>query len=96
MKSPYDIIIRPIITEKVTRFKEKYNQVVFEVKPQANKKEIKECVEKIFNVKVEKVRTMIVRGKKRRVGVFEGRRPSWKKAIVTLRKGDKIEIFEGA
>lgn len=91
----YDIIKRPIITEKTTMLKEKYNQVVFEVDINANKKQIKEAVEKLFNVKVKKVRTMIVRGKKRRLGFFEGKRPNWKKAIVTLAPGSKIEFFEG-
>ncbi len=91
----YDIIIRPIITEKSTMLKEKYNQVAFEVAMNANKKEIKEAVEKLFNVKVVKVRTMIIRGKKRRLGFFEGKRPNWKKAIITLAPGSKIEFFEG-
>ena len=92
----YDIIKRPIITEKSSILREKFNQVVFEVDLKANKREIKEAVEKLFNVKVKKVRTMIVRGKRRRLGFYEGKRPNWKKAIVTLAPGSKIDFFEGS
>ena len=70
-------------------------QVVFEVARDANTIEIKGAVEKLFNVKVTGVRTLVVRGKEKRVGRFSGRRPSWKKAFVTLKAGDNIEFFEG-
>ncbi len=95
-KRLYQIIKRPIVTEKVMRLREKKNIVAFEVDINANKKEIKEAVEKIFKVKVKKVRTMIVRGKKVRRGWVEGKRPNWKKAYIELQEGDRIEYFEGA
>lgn len=91
----YEIIRRPLLTEKSTLKKEQENQVVFEVHPKANKAEIKKAVEKIFNVKVKKVNTILVPGKVKRVGRYLGRRPSWKKAYVTLAEGEKIEFFEG-
>ncbi|MCD6213598.1 MAG: 50S ribosomal protein L23 [Candidatus Desulfofervidus sp.] len=95
MKDMYQIIKRPIITEKSTLQKEFTNKLAFEVDPKANKIEIKQSVEKLFNVKVLNVRTLKVKGKKKRMGRWEGRSKSWKKAIVTLRPGDHIEFFEG-
>ncbi len=95
MRDLYQIIKRPVITEKSTVLKEELNQVVFEVDPKANKLEIKEAVEKLFNVKVLKVRTIKVKGKKKRLGRLQGKEKDWKKAIVTLRPGDHIEFFEG-
>lgn len=93
-KDPHDIIIRPWITEKSMAMKEQ-RKYTFVVHPDANKTEIKKAVEAIFGVKVEKVNTMNVRGKKKRVGIHEGKRPDWKKAIVTLKKDSKpIEFFE--
>ncbi|MCF6097664.1 50S ribosomal protein L23 [Thermovorax subterraneus] len=93
-KDPHDIIIRPWITEKSMAMKE-LRKYTFVVHPDANKTEIKNAVEAIFGVKVEKVNTMNVRGKKKRVGIHEGKRPDWKKAIVTLKKDSKpIEFFE--
>lgn len=93
MRDPYSIIIRPIVTEKSMTLNRKYNKVVFEVALDANKKEIKEAVEKIFNVKVANVRTIVQRGKKR---LIYGRLPSvtkkFKKAIVTLKEG-KIDLM---
>jgi len=76
--------------------KEEVNQFAFEVDPRANKIQIKESVEKSFKVSVLKVRTMNVRGKKKRLGRTEGRKSSWKKALVTLKAGESIEYFEGA
>ncbi len=96
MKSNLDIIRRPLITEKVTKLQEKLNQYVFEVAPSSNKIEIKRAVEDRFKVQVTKVRTINVPGKLKRLGRFSGRRPDWKKAIVTLAEGEKIELFEGA
>lgn len=95
-KDPKDIVLRPLITEKSTGLKESANQYVFEVRKEANKIEIKHAVEELFNVKVLSVRTLNVRGKKKRVGRFEGRRPDWKKAIVKVSQKDSIPIFEGA
>ncbi|RLA82799.1 MAG: 50S ribosomal protein L23 [Deltaproteobacteria bacterium] len=96
MKDIYSVIIRPVITEKATLQKERENKVTFVVAKDANKAEIKEAVEKLFNVKVLKVNVMNVRGKRRRFRWIEGKRPDWKKAIVTLSPADRIEFFEGA
>lgn len=94
-KDPYSIIIRPVVTEKSMGLKESMNKVSFEVHPKANKHEIKEAVERLFKVNVEKVNTIAVKGKRKRLGRFEGKKKDWKKAIVTLRPGDHIEFFEG-
>lgn len=95
MKDPYTIIVRPLVTEK-TIASTAHSKYTFQVDLNANKIEICEAVQKIFNVTVEKVNTLRVRGKTRRLGRFpEGRKPTWKKAIVTLKAGDRIEIFEG-
>ncbi len=96
MKSSLDVLRRPMVTEKVTRLQEQLNQYVFEVHPNANKLEIKQAVEERFKVRVDKVRTMNVRGKLKALGRFKGRRPDWKKAVVTLSEGEKIDLFEGA
>ncbi len=92
----FDIIQRPLITEKGTRSQEFANQYFFAVDPAASKIEIRDAVQRIFNVKVEGVRTMNIGGKKRRVGRSVGRTAAWKKAIVTLKEGDRIEFLEGA
>jgi len=92
----YDLIKRPIITEKTNIQKEKHNQVTFEVDPRSNRIEIQRAVEKIFNVKVSDIRTMHVRGKIKRRGRILGKRRNWKKAVVTLMPGERIEFFEGA
>lgn len=95
MKSPYEVIERPLVTEKSMAGAEmgKYS---FRVNKDANKIEIAQAVEQVFNVKVADVNTMIVKGKKRRLGRRpEGKTPDWKKAIVSLKPGYKIEIFEG-
>ena len=94
MKREYDIIAAPLITEKGTYVNEIGNQVVFQVRPDANKIEIKKAVEKLFKVKVVKVRTANVLGKTRRVGRSLGNRPDWKKAYVTLGEGQRIDFFE--
>ncbi|NLI12146.1 50S ribosomal protein L23 [Pelotomaculum propionicicum] len=94
MKDPRDVLKRPVVTEKSTSLLQD-NKYTFVVDPRANKTEIKQAVEKIFKVKVEKVNTMNVKGKIKRVRRIPGRTPDTKKAIVTLKKGDKIEIFEG-
>ncbi len=96
MKEPQQIIRRPLITEKSTLQKEEGNQYVFEVDRQANKIEIRSAVEHLFKVKVHTVRTVNVLGKVKRLGRKYGKRPDWKKAIVTLREGDRIDFFEGA
>ncbi|MEA1969590.1 MAG: 50S ribosomal protein L23 [Thermodesulfobacteriota bacterium] len=91
----YDIIRRPVNTEKTTMQKEYYNQICFEVARDANRVEIKEAVEKIFNTRVSSVRTMHVKGKTKMRGKIVGRKRSWKKAIVKLSPGQKIDFFEG-
>ena len=91
------IILKPVITERSTTLKEASNKFVFEVDPKANKKEIKEAVERLFNVTVKDVKTMIVRGKTKttfiRAGRFTGKQPNRKKAIVKLKEGDSIDLF---
>jgi len=94
VKNPRDIIIRPLITEKSMDLAQE-NKYTFVVDKNANKIEIKAAVEELFKVKVEKVNTIRVKGKMKRVGRFVGRTPEYKKAIVKLRAGDKIELFEG-
>lgn len=91
----YDIIKRPLITEKTTIQKESFNQVTFEVDPAANRVEIKRAIEKVFNVKVARVQTLQVTGKRKRRGWIVGKRKDWKKAIVTLMPGERIDFFEG-
>jgi large subunit ribosomal protein L23 len=95
MTLQYDIIIRPVVTEKTNIQKEAANQVTFEVDRRANRIEVRRAIERIFNVRVTNVRTMQVRGKFKRRGRVLGKRRDWKKAIVTLRPGERIEFFEG-
>ena len=94
--NPYNVIVRPILTERSTMLKEKQNQYIFEVRPDATKPDIRHAIEEIFKVKVLGVRTMNVRGKFRRFGRSEGQRPDWKKAVVTLGQGQKIDLVEQA
>lgn len=96
MRHYSDIIESPLITEKGTLVGELGNQVLFRVRPTANKVEIAQAVESFFKVKVVRVRTVRVLGKKRRVGRVMGQRPTWKKAYVTLAEGQRIDFFEGA
>jgi len=107
-RAAHQIIKRPLLTEKGTRLKEHGGapvgtfgeeelkpQLLFEVALDANKIEIKTAIEALFSVKVVDVHTQIMRGKEKRVGRFMGQRSNWKKAIVTLAAGNKIEFFEG-
>lgn len=87
VKTPFDVILEPIITEKATELA-KMKKYVFRCPISATKTEIKKAVEKIFGVKVKKVNTMIYRGKVKRRGIFLGHRPNFKKAIVTLKEGE--------
>ena len=91
-----EVVQGPVITEKGTLVSELGNQVVFRVHPRASKIEIRHAVETLFKVRVIKVRTSRQLGKMRRVGRYAGRRPSWKKAYVTLAEGNRIDFFEGA
>lgn len=94
MKSARDIVIRPVISEKSYAIVEKSNKYVFEVRPDANKIEIEKAIKEIFNVEVEDVNTLNFKGKIKRVRYVPGRTKKWKKAIVTLKEGHKIEFFE--
>jgi large subunit ribosomal protein L23 len=96
MKDIYQVIKKPLVTEKANILKEKDNKVAFVVAPEANKAEIKEAVERLLKVKVLKVNIATMKGKPRRIGRTSGKRADWKKAVVTLRPGDRIEFFEGA
>lgn len=91
MKSAYSVIISPLRTEKGTKLLA-FNKYLFCVQKNANKIEIRHAVEDLYKVKVTKVSTLIVRGKKKRVRFAEGKTPDWKKAIVTLKAGDKIDV----
>lgn len=95
IKDPYQIVLRPVITEKSTMLKERNREICFEVARKANKIEIKKAVEQLFKVKVERVRTLKMIGKIRRVGRNTGKTKDWKKVYVKLREGEKmIEYFE--
>jgi len=91
----HDVIKGPLITEKLDKARERLRQYSFIVDKKATKYDVTQAVEKLFKVTVEGVRTNIVRGKIKRVGRSIGKRPNYKKAIVTLKEGDKIELFEG-
>lgn len=95
MKDLYAIIKKPLITERSAFLKDKYNKIIFQVAVNANKRDIKKAVEKIFNVHVMSVNTVNVQGKVKRFGKFFGKRNDWKKAIITLKEGDRIELLEG-
>jgi large subunit ribosomal protein L23 len=95
MRGPHQVVLRPLLTEKGTRLKEEGNQYLFRVARTANKVEIRQAIEQLFKVTVLEIRTARVRGKVKRLGRFEGRRPDWKKAIATLKEGDSIELYEG-
>ncbi len=94
MKSIYGIIKKPCLTEKGMTLQEEYNHLVFKVDPRANKIEIKQAVEALFNVEVIKVRTANMHGKKKRLGRYAGRRSDWKKAIVSLVEGHSVDFLE--
>ena len=89
------IIQRPVITERASQIQERGNKYLFEVRKDANKVEIRKAVEEMFTVKVTKVNTTSVHGKKKQMGRFRGRGADWKKAIVTVAEGQSIEFFEG-
>lgn len=92
----HQIVRRPLLTEKSTALRESLNKVAFAVHPSANKPAIKSAVERMLKVKVLDVNIINVRGKHKRMGRFAGRTSDWKKAIVTLKPGEKLELFEGA
>lgn len=90
------VLVQPLLTEKITGLREKTNTVGFIVHPDANRVQIKHAVETLLKVKVEKVNVMNVRGKVKRLGRFSGKRSDWKKAFVTLKEGEKLEMYESA
>lgn len=92
----FEVLKRPLLTEKSLAQKETDNKYSFEVAPNANKAEIRHAVEKLFKVNVTKVTTVSMKGKLHRVGRFEGKRPDWKKAVVTLKAGQKIDVADAA
>ncbi|MGI6065785.1 MAG: 50S ribosomal protein L23 [Bacillota bacterium] len=94
MRNPHDVLIKPLVSEKSISLMEQ-NKYPFEVNADANKIEIKYAVQELFKVTVTNVTTMNVKGKMKRMGRYIGKRPDRKKAIVTLKSGDKIEVFEG-
>jgi large subunit ribosomal protein L23 len=96
MKIIYDVIKKPLFTEKGMEIKERENKLLVQVNLNANKHEIKQAMEELFKVKVEKVATVTVKGKLKRHGKYVGRRSDKKKAIVTLKQGEKLDFIEGA
>ncbi len=93
MMNPYQIIIRPVLTEKSTEMAEADNKVVFRVDKKSNKHQIRLAVEKLFGVKVVKVNTILVPSKPKRVGRSQGRRSSYKKAVITMAPGQSIDFY---
>ncbi len=92
----HDVLIQPLLTEKITAMREQGNKVGFLVRSSANRIQIKRAVEALLKVKVDRVNVMNVTGKMKRLGRFAGRRPDWKKALVTLKEGEKLELYESA
>ncbi|MBW1715035.1 MAG: 50S ribosomal protein L23 [Deltaproteobacteria bacterium] len=91
----YQVLKRPLVTEKGTKQREQFNQIVFKVDRRANKILVRNAVENIFKVKVLGVKVINVKGKERRIGRNAGKKPDWKKAIVRIAPGETIEFFEG-
>ena len=94
MKTARELVYQAIISEKGTILRDESNRYVFKVHPQSNKIELKKAIETAFSVKVLDIKTMNVKGKAKRLGRFAGRRSNWKKAIIRLKEGDSIDIFE--
>ncbi|MFQ5931974.1 MAG: 50S ribosomal protein L23 [Nitrospiraceae bacterium] len=95
-RDPYSVLLSPLLTEKITAMRESGNKVAFLVRKDSNRIEIKRAVESALKVKVERVNVMNVRGKTKRLGRFVGKRTDWKKAMVTLKEGEKLELYESA
>ena len=95
MSDQLSTIVRAVVTEKSSAAYQARKEYAFEVRKNATKPEIKSAIEHLFKVSVTDVRTLVVRAKRRTYGRTQGRRPAWKKAIVTLREGDAIQVFEG-
>lgn len=95
-RDPFDILIKPLLTEKITSLQDHANRVAFVVQSNANRIDVRRAVESALKVKVKSVNIMNVMGKRKRQGKFVGNRPGWKKAIVTLKEGEKLELYESA
>ncbi|MBM4134793.1 MAG: 50S ribosomal protein L23 [Nitrospira sp.] len=95
-RSAHDVLVQPLLTEKITALRESANKVGFLVRRDANRIDVKRAVEAALNVKVAKVNILNIMGKTKRLGRFSGKRPDWKKAIVTLKAGEKLELYESA
>ena len=93
-RHPHTVLVRPLLTEKITAMRESGNKVGFVVRSDANRIEIKKAIESSLKVKVERVNVVNVNGKTKRLGRFSGKRSDWKKAIVTLKEGEKLELYE--
>jgi large subunit ribosomal protein L23 len=93
-RHPHTVLVRPLLTEKITAMREAGNKVGFVVRSDANRIEIKKAIESSLKVRVERVNVLNVNGKTKRLGRFSGKRPDWKKAIVTLKEGEKLEMYE--
>ncbi|MGH7165204.1 MAG: 50S ribosomal protein L23 [Nitrospiraceae bacterium] len=93
-RGPYEVLLQPLLTEKITAMRESANKVGFLVRRDANRIEVKRAVESALKVKVARVNILNVMGKTKRLGRFAGKRPDWKKAIVTLKPGEKLELYE--
>jgi len=94
-RGPHDVLLRPLLTEKITAMRESGNKVGFVVRSDANRIQIKRAVESALKVRVDRVNVLNVMGKTKRLGRFAGKKPDWKKAIVTLKEGEKLEMYEG-
>lgn len=95
-RDPFDVLVKPLLTEKITGLQESANRIAFVVQNDVNRIEVRQAVESVLKVKVKSVNIMKVLGKKKRQGRFLGKRPDWKKAIVTLHEGEKVELYESA
>ena len=95
MRDAHDVIVRPIITEKLTELRETQRKIGIRVRPDATKVEIKKAAELVLKVKITKVNVLNGLGKIRHIGRLSGKKPDWKKAIVTMKAGEKLEMFEG-
>ena len=95
MPDLHRLVVGPVVTEKSSAAYQARKEYAFRVHPEATKPQIRDAIEKLFNVSVTDVRTLVVRAKRRSYGRHVGRRPSWKKAIVKLKDGDTIPVFEG-
>lgn len=96
MRDPHDILVRPLLTEKLTTLREDQNCVAFVVDKKATRIDVRRAVEQVLKVKVDAVRVINVKGKRKRQGRFVGWRPDWKKALVTLKEGEKLDLYESA